>query len=816
MRTFSDHARPHRNEAMVKTATPTRKTRRRPSRSAARPPSSRKPPNVIAYAVMTHWRLSREKSSASPIDGSATFTIETSRTVMKKAAHTSASAFQRRGSGVVVATASPPSLVSPPQRGWRESYSARETCLVAEVAPAGEDHRRAGGADGLDHLAVALRAAGLDQRRDARVERELRAVGEREERVRREHRAVEIVGVVARLREREPDRVDAAHLARADPDRPQVLREHDRVRAHVLAHPPREEQVAPVVLRELAARNRHPVALLDLAVAVLDEQPAQNACVVELARRLGAALAVAQDPERRLRAQCLECVVVVLRRQDHLHEVVRDPARERSGDAAVDDEDAAEGGDRVGRECSVVGLLDRAGNRDAARVRVLHDHSRRKRELAQDAAGGVEVGEVVVRELPARPLLDAREQVRARAGLAVVGRALVRVLPVREVGDLVEGERQLVGEGARLAEPVRDRGLVGGGRRERLRREAAALVERDPALGAKGREHRPVLLRAADRDDVREVLRGGAQHRRPSDVDHLDRLGLRHAPPARDRRERVEVDAHDVERLDLVLVERRAVLLQVTAGEDSRVDARMQRLHAPAQHLRLGGHLLDGRDPDALLREERRRAARGDDLEAELREPAREGVDALLVPDRDERPHRAGGPNRSCNSLLLRVGAAGDPNFACDTVSQATRASTSSRMTSGRTRCSTACRRSSSVSRGSTRTGSWAITSPVSRPSSTQWTVTPVVSTPAARTSAIACAPGNAGSSEGWTFTIAPANRSRNGRVSRCMYPASTTNSTPCSSSHVASTRSRSSRVAWQSSEKVAAGRPAARARSSA
>src|SRR5215218_9233492 len=168
MRTFSDHARPHRNEAMVKTATPTRKTRRRPSRSAARPPRSRNPPNVIAYAVITHWRLSREKSSASPIDGRATFTIDTSRTVMKKAAQTSASAFQRRGSGVVVATASPPSLVSRPQRGCCRSYSCRETSagtpLVPEVAPAGEDHGASGGAHGLDDLAVALRAAGLDHR----------------------------------------------------------------------------------------------------------------------------------------------------------------------------------------------------------------------------------------------------------------------------------------------------------------------------------------------------------------------------------------------------------------------------------------------------------------------------------------------------------------------------------------------------------------------------------------------------------------------------------------------------------------------------
>jgi hypothetical protein len=46
--TGSDHASPHRNEATVKTATPTMNMRRRPSMSPDRPPSSRNPPKVIA------------------------------------------------------------------------------------------------------------------------------------------------------------------------------------------------------------------------------------------------------------------------------------------------------------------------------------------------------------------------------------------------------------------------------------------------------------------------------------------------------------------------------------------------------------------------------------------------------------------------------------------------------------------------------------------------------------------------------------------------------------------------------------------------
>ncbi len=48
IRVVSDSAKPHPSEAAVKTTTPATKTIRLPSRSAARPPSSRKPPKVIA------------------------------------------------------------------------------------------------------------------------------------------------------------------------------------------------------------------------------------------------------------------------------------------------------------------------------------------------------------------------------------------------------------------------------------------------------------------------------------------------------------------------------------------------------------------------------------------------------------------------------------------------------------------------------------------------------------------------------------------------------------------------------------------------
>ena len=101
----SDPASPHASDAAANSAVPTANTRRRPSRSAARPPSSSRPPKLSRYALRTHCRSPLAKPRSRSIEGSATTTIAESRMTMKKAAHRSASAFQRRGSGVSVSIA---------------------------------------------------------------------------------------------------------------------------------------------------------------------------------------------------------------------------------------------------------------------------------------------------------------------------------------------------------------------------------------------------------------------------------------------------------------------------------------------------------------------------------------------------------------------------------------------------------------------------------------------------------------------------------------------------------------------------------------
>ena len=54
---------------------------------------------MIVYAISTHCSVGSDTCSEFLIEGSATVTIVPSRTVMKNATHTTASACQRRGSG---------------------------------------------------------------------------------------------------------------------------------------------------------------------------------------------------------------------------------------------------------------------------------------------------------------------------------------------------------------------------------------------------------------------------------------------------------------------------------------------------------------------------------------------------------------------------------------------------------------------------------------------------------------------------------------------------------------------------------------------
>ncbi len=317
---------------------------------------------------------------------------------------------------------------------------------------------------------------------------------------------------------------------------------------------------------------------------------------------------------------------------------------------------------------------------------MLDDHARRAVELGGEQPRSGEVVQVVEGERLAAELLDEREQVRARPTLCVVRGCLVRVLPVGQLERAIEGRNESLGEVVATLEPARDRRVVRGRARERDGREPPAqLQRRRPASGPELGEDCVVILRTADGHDGSEALRGGAQERRPPDVDHLDQPALVQLGSVDRKLEGIEVHAHEVEQLDAVLGDDCEVLLELAPSEDARVDVRVERLDAAAEDLRKAGDVLDRRDRESPLGEHGRRAAARHDLEPELGEPARELHDSVLVVDGDQRAH-------------------------------------SSLTTFGSSRCSaswTRSRRDSTVSPSTTGTGSLAITGPVSTPSST-------------------------------------------------------------------------------------------------
>ena len=87
----SDCASPPSNDVAVKSPRPAMNTRRRPSRSPARAPSSSRPPNVSVYAFWTQDSPVGEKPRSVWISGSAVMTIEASRTIISWQVRTIAS-----------------------------------------------------------------------------------------------------------------------------------------------------------------------------------------------------------------------------------------------------------------------------------------------------------------------------------------------------------------------------------------------------------------------------------------------------------------------------------------------------------------------------------------------------------------------------------------------------------------------------------------------------------------------------------------------------------------------------------------------------
>ncbi len=256
---------------------------------------------------------------------------------------------------------------------------------------------------------------------------------------------------------------------------------------------------------------------------------------------------------------------------------------------------------------------------------MLHDYAARAVELGNEAPRRREVAEVVERQRLALMLLHEGEQVRAGASFRVVRRCLLRVLAVRELERALERGNERLGEPFTTLEPARDRRIVGGRSRERDCGEPASKLMRGQATVQAHLLEDAVVVRGTTHGRNRsEVLRRCAQQRRTADIDQLQEPGLVELRPVDGELERIEVHAHEVERLDAVLREGGAILDHVAPREDPGVDSWMQRLDPPRQQFRELGDVLHGDHREPGFGKHLRRAATRDELVAEVREPARE------------------------------------------------------------------------------------------------------------------------------------------------------------------------------------------------
>ena len=267
---------------------------------------------------------------------------------------------------------------------------------------------------------------------------------------------------------------------------------------------------------------------------------------------------------------------------------------------------------------------------------MLDDRDRCLRELANQLERGVGIGQVVVAQLPALDLLCGADPVRPVGH--VEGGLLVRVLAVAQPLPACRGDGQLLGQ--RLAQlrrqPACDRGIVGRRARKGFGRQLLAQPGRDRALGLQRGKHRLVVIRRDHHGDARVVLGGGADHRRPADVDHLDRFVM--AGAGRDRGlERIEVDHHQIDRRDAECRDRGHVRIEVAACQDAAVHRGMQGFDPTVENAGRAGHRSDVDHREARLAQRARGAAGRDQRDLLVGEPARELDQTRLVPDRQQR-----------------------------------------------------------------------------------------------------------------------------------------------------------------------------------
>jgi len=147
------------------------------------------------------------------------------------------------------------------------------------------------------------------------------------------------------------------------------------------------------------------------------------------------------------------------------------------------------------------------------------------------------------------------------------------------------------------------------------------------------------------------VLRRGAYHAWPTDIDILDNFFEGGA--ARDGRlERIKIDHYEIDRQNVVLFHFRYVRRIVAQRQNPAVNFWMKCFDSAVHHLGKAGKLGNIFDGDFVIAQQRRRDARGHELDVKFCKNTTKLDDALLVGNTDQGPFdpaHNGDPPRNCS-----------------------------------------------------------------------------------------------------------------------------------------------------------------------
>ena len=141
-----------------------------------------------------------------------------------------------------------------------------------------------------------------------------------------------------------------------------------------------------------------------------------------------------------------------------------------------------------------------------------------------------------------------------------------------------------------LGGPLIDGGVVGSGVGKGLACQPTTLFECEAFSIADAAGNQRIVGRIGDDGDSGAVLGGGTNHRRPADIDLLDRIGLIGAGTHRIG-ERIQVHNHQIKRLDAELLQLGGMIRVGHIRENTRVDMRVECFDTTIQALGETGDL---------------------------------------------------------------------------------------------------------------------------------------------------------------------------------------------------------------------------------